>query len=207
MPRPSAPCSPSRLRRDPGQRKAQPAASSCSTSSGHAPSPARPPPSSRKGPGWSSPPASGRCNRREAGRSGPSATACRIAADGYVKHRVLTADEQAARPPSRPATGRARCACPTPTTPGRTDDLHRQPPVACRAHRIPDHVLARYPAATAQPAPHTTDELLRLLSMLHDVGVGRSPSAAAAKRRQSPRPTRSPTPAPTPLGLGPMPAA
>ena len=50
--------------------------------------------------------------------------------------------------------------------------IHRSPAVRTGSPRIPDHVLARYPAATAQPAPHTTDELLRLLSMLHDVGVG-----------------------------------
>jgi hypothetical protein len=56
-----------------------------------------------------------------------------------------------------------------------------------RRPRIPDHVVARYPATTRPPAPHTERELLRLLSMLdHDdvttvaVGHGRNASSVAA---------------------------
>jgi hypothetical protein len=54
-----------------------------------------------------------------------------------------------------------------------------------RSPQIPDHTLARYPAAVRPPEQHTSAELTRLLAMLQQAGVdtiavGRDPASVTA---------------------------
>jgi hypothetical protein len=92
------------------------------------------------------------------------------------------------RPPSPPGTGPAPFACRAPTQHGKPMTMtttHSRPAVV--SPRVPEPTLARYPAATRAPRPHTAAELDRLIRMLRAsraetiaIGHGRYTASAGA---------------------------